>query len=129
MNAKVLRHFETVKDTYVVYQSFHQHASGRANEVWPLFETKENALGFIVTRFTENLTSEQEADLKEFEAVDLGDFVVGIVLVSDITEDDNFCHWTTDESLNGVVLVEVANKDASNTQRRHLVRSQFFMDC
>src|SRR5690554_2535693 len=123
------QNFENVKNTYVVYQSFHQHASGGIDEVWPLFETKENALGFIVNRFAETLTSEQEADLKEYGAVDLGRYVIGLVLVSDITEDDNYCEWTTDERLAGEVVVEVANKDASNTQRRHLVRSQFFFDC
>src|SRR5690554_1624139 len=123
------QNFENVKNTYVVYQSFHQHASGGIDEVWPLFETKENALGFIVNRFAETLTSEQEADLKECGAVDLGDYVVGLVLVSDITEDDNYCEWTTNEKLAGEVIVTVTNANSSNTQRRHLVRSEFLMDC
>lgn len=123
------QNFENVKNTYVVYQSFHQHASGGVNEVWPLFETKENALGFIINRFAETLTDEEEAELKEYGSVDLVDYVFGAVLVSDITEDDNFCEWTTDERLAGVVIIDVKNAGSSNTQLRHLVRSEFLMDC
>lgn len=129
MNAKVLNHFEAVKDTYVIYQSFYQHANASADKVWDLFESLESALDFIVSHFSDALSNEQIADLKEDGVVGLDSCSVGAVLVSDIVEDDDFCQWVDDEDLNGKVIVEVANKGDRNTQKRRLVRSQYFMDC
>jgi len=128
MNAEK-QNFETVKDWFVFYKSYHQHASGGTDEVFYFYKTEDDAIAEIIERFGADISNEKELELRQGEAIDLGDFVLGIIKVSDITEDDNYCVWTTNESLAGEVIVTVTNANDSNTQRRHLVRSEFLMDC
>lgn len=121
--------FENVKDWFVIYKSYYQHASGGTDEVFYFYKTADDAIAKILDLFGYDISNEKEHELRQNGITDTGDFALGILKVSDISEDDNYCEWTTNEKLAGEVIVTVTNANSSNTQRRHLVRSEFLMDC
>lgn len=113
-----------VKDKFVLYQAYNQSASTSGNNVWYFYNSKDEALGDVLDKFSDEINESREEDLREFDSVDLTDYRLSIIQVSDITQDDNYCSFTDQASLDGDVIIEIANPN-SNTSRRQLVISQF----